>query len=65
LRQQLRTETDAKAVKRLTSALLYGQGKSPAEIEEMLGFPEQAVYDWLDTVAPANQLASPMPSGRN
>lgn len=51
LRQQLRTETDAKAVKRLTTALLYRQGKSPAEIEELLGFPEQTVYDWLDTVA--------------
>ena len=51
LRQQLRTETDAKAVKRLTSALLYRQGKSPAEIERLLGFPEQTVYDWLDTVA--------------
>ncbi|TKX50458.1 IS630 family transposase [Halorubrum sp. ASP121] len=51
LRQQLRTETDAKAVKRLTSALLYEQGNSPAEIEELLGFPEQTVYDWLDTVA--------------
>lgn len=51
LRQQLRTETDAKAVKRLTSALLYRQGKSPAEIEQLLGFPEQTVYDWLDTVA--------------
>lgn len=51
LRQQLRTETDAKAVKRLTSALLYRQGKSPAEIEKLLGFPEQTVYDWLDTVA--------------
>ena len=50
LRQQLRTETDAKAVKRLTSALLYRQGKSPAEIEKLLGFPEQTVYDWLDTV---------------
>ncbi len=51
LRQQLRTETDAKAVKRITSALLYRQGKSPAEIEQLLGFPEQTVYDWLDTVA--------------
>lgn len=51
LRQQLRTETDAKAIKRLTCALLYRQGKSPAEIEQLLGFPEQTVYDWLDTVA--------------
>ena len=51
LRQQLRTESDAKAVKRLTSAVLYKQGKSPAQIERLLGFPEQTVYDWLDTVA--------------
>lgn len=35
---QLRTETDGKAVKRPTSALLYGQGKSPAEIEQLFGF---------------------------
>ncbi|SEP23019.1 Homeodomain-like domain-containing protein [Halogranum amylolyticum] len=64
LRQQLRTETDAKAVKRLTSALLYRQGKSPAEIEKLLGFPEQTVYDWLDTVAPVNRLVSPTTSGQ-
>ena len=57
LRQQLCTETDAKAVKRLTSALLYRQGKSPAEIEQLLGFPEQTVYDWLDTVAERDPTA--------
>ncbi len=57
LRQQLRTETDAKAVKRLTSALLYRQGNSPAEIEQLLGFPEQTVYDWLDTVAERDPTA--------
>jgi len=51
LRQQLRTETDGKAVKRLTTALLYDQGRSPAEIKRLLGFPEQTVYDWLDVVA--------------
>lgn len=51
LRQQLRTESDGKAVKRLTSAVLYKQGKSPKEIERLLGFPEQMVYDWIDTVA--------------
>jgi len=51
LRQQLRTETDAKAAKRLTCAVLYSQGKSPAEIEQLLGFPEQTIYDWLDVVA--------------
>lgn len=59
---QLRTETDAKVIKRLTSALLYGQGKSPAEIEESFEFPEQTVYDWLDTVGPAKQLVSLMTS---
>ncbi|MXV60888.1 IS630 family transposase [Natronorubrum sp. JWXQ-INN-674] len=57
LRQQLRTETDVKAIKRLTSALLYRQGKSPAEIEQLLGFPEQTVYDWLDTVAERGEVA--------
>jgi transposase-like protein len=51
LRQQLRTETDGKAVKRPISALLYEQGQSPTEIERILGFPEQTVYDWLDVVA--------------
>ncbi|WP_306058561.1 IS630 family transposase [Natronococcus wangiae] len=57
LRQQLRTETDPKAIKRLTSALLYENGVSPAEIERLLGFPEQPVYDWLDTVAERGGLA--------
>ena len=65
LRQQLRTETDGKAVKRLTSALLYQQGHSPAEIERLLGFPEQTVYDWLDIVARANLHCLPTTSGRN
>jgi hypothetical protein len=39
LRQQLRTETDPKAVKRLTAALLYADGSSPYKIEHLLGFP--------------------------
>ena len=51
LRQQLRTETDPKAVKRLTVALLYADGSSPYEIERLLGIPAQTLYDWLDTVA--------------
>lgn len=51
LRQQLRMESDNKAVKRLTSAVLYKQGKSPNEIERLLSFPEQTVYEWIDTVA--------------
>lgn len=41
LRQQLHTETDPKASKRLTSALLYANGVSPAEIERLLGFPDK------------------------
>lgn len=48
--RQLRTETDAKAAKSLTCAVLYSQGKSPVEIEQLLGFLEQTVYDWLDVV---------------
>lgn len=45
LRQQLRTETDPKAVKRLTAALLYAGGSSLYEIERLLGFPTQTIYD--------------------
>ncbi|WP_254530780.1 IS630 family transposase [Natrinema gelatinilyticum] len=57
LRQQLRTETDPKAVKRLTVALLYADGSSPYEIERLLGIPAQTVYDWLDTVAEREGVA--------
>lgn len=57
LRQQLRTETDPKAIKRLTVALLYADGSSPYEIERLLGIPAQTVYDWLDTVAERDALA--------
>lgn len=39
LRQQLRTETNPKAIKRLTTALMYAEGMSPYEIERVLGFP--------------------------
>jgi hypothetical protein len=49
--QQLRTETDPKAVKRLTVALLYVDGFSPNRIEQLLGVPAQTAYDWLDVVA--------------
>ncbi len=48
---ELRTETDAKAAKRLMCAVLYSQVKSPAKTEQLLGFPEQTIYDWLDVVA--------------
>ena len=39
LRQQLRTETDAKAAKQLTVALLYDAGFSPYQIELLPGIP--------------------------
>jgi transposase len=51
LRQQLRRETDAKAAKQLTVALLYDAGFSPYEIEEFLGIPAQTGYNWLEVVA--------------
>ena len=57
LRQQLRTETDLKAVKRLTVALLYADDSSPYKTERLLGVPAQTVYDWLDTVAEHDALA--------
>ena len=37
--------------------MLYSQGNSPAEIEQLLGFPEQTVYDWVNVVAERAQLA--------
>ena len=51
LRQQLRTEKDPKAIKRLTTALLYLNGVSATEIGEILGIHVQTIYDWLDVVA--------------
>ena len=57
LRQQLRTETDAKATKQLTVALLYDAGFSPYIIEDLLGFPAQTAYGWLDTVAERGDIA--------
>jgi len=51
LRQQLRTETDAKAAKQLTVALLYDAGFSPYQIEQLLGFPAPTGYNWLEVVA--------------
>lgn len=51
LRQQLRRETDAKAPKQLTVALLYDAGFSPYEIEELLGVPAPTGYNWLEVVA--------------
>ena len=57
LRQQLRRETDAKATKRLTVALLYDAGFSPYEIKEILGFPAQTGYNWLEVVAERDPTA--------
>jgi len=51
LRQQLSRETNPKAIKRLTAALLYTEDMSPYKIERVLGFPAQTVYDWLDLAA--------------
>ena len=51
LRQQLRTETNPKAIKRLVVALEYKAGLSPAKIQQKYGWHEQTVYDWLDVVA--------------
>ena len=51
LRQRFSDETDPKAVKRLTAALEYKSGLSPAKIEAKYGVPEQTVYDWLDRFA--------------
>jgi len=51
LRQQLRWKTNPKAIKRLTVALLYSEDMSPYEIQRVLGFPVQTIYDWLDVVA--------------
>ncbi|WP_435079001.1 IS630 family transposase [Halococcus sp. AFM35] len=51
LREQLRREIDPKAIKRITVALLYLDGDSPAKIQRLLGIHEQTIYDWLDDVA--------------
>ncbi len=66
LRQQLRRETNPKAIKRLTAALLYTEDMSPYEIERVLGFPAQTVYDWLDVVAERDLAAlGDAPRGSN
>ena len=57
LRQQLRRETNPKAIKRLTTALMYTEGMSPYEIEGVLGFPAQTIYDWLDVVTERDLVA--------
>lgn len=48
VREQLAEETNAKAIKRLTAAQQYLDGKSPAEIEADFGWAEQTVYGWLN-----------------
>lgn len=57
LRQQLRRETDAKATKQLTVALLYDAGFSAYEIENLLGVPAQTGYNWLEVVAEGDVTA--------
>ena len=51
LHQRFIDESDPKAVKRLTAALEYKSGLSPAKIEAKYGVAEQTVYDWLDRFA--------------
>jgi len=58
LRQQLRRETNPKAIKRPTAELLYTEDMSPHKIERILGFPAQTVYNWLDVVAERGQAYS-------
>ena len=49
LQEKLLNETeDAKAIKRLFTAIEYKHGRSPADIEERYGFPRQTIYTWLD-----------------
>jgi transposase len=57
LREQLRTERDPKAIKRLVVALEYKSGLSPAKIQHKYGWHEQTVYDWLDIVAERDAFA--------
>jgi transposase len=57
LREQLRTERDPKAIKRLVAALEYKSGLSPAKIQRKYGWHEQTVYDWLDIVAERDAFA--------
>ena len=59
LRQQLHTETDPKAVKRLTVALLYLDGYSPNRIEQLLGVPAVAFAG----DEPARKLLATTPRG--
>lgn len=51
LRQRFSDETDPTAVKRLTAALEYKSGLSPAKIGAKYGIPEQTIYGWLDRFA--------------
>jgi transposase len=47
VREQLADESDPKAIKRLTAAREYLEGKSPADIETKFGWHEQTIYGWL------------------
>jgi transposase len=45
---QLRKESDGKAIKRLTATREFLDGLSPAKIEAKYGWHEQTVYGWLN-----------------
>lgn len=46
--ERLQDESDSKAIKRLVAVREYLDGESPAAISEKFGWPEQAIYSWLD-----------------
>lgn len=48
--ERLTQESDGKAVKRLVAAREYLDGKSPAEISDKFGWPEQTIYSWFDRI---------------
>lgn len=48
IRDQLKDETDPKAIKRLTAAREYLDGSSPAQIEDKYGWKQFTIYNWLN-----------------
>lgn len=48
VREQLADEADPKAIKRLTAAREYLDGRSPGGIEAKFGWDEQTIYGWLN-----------------
>ncbi len=57
LHQQLRRESDAKATKQLTVALLYDAGFSAYEIGDLLGVPAKTGYNLLQIVTERSYVA--------